>query len=129
MKKLILMSIFLICFIELSAQPNSKWAGTWEQSKYYSVVITDVTETTFSFAFDCYNGTNLGQAEGTAIIKGNEAISKTEYPEDCKIKFIHKDDYIEIIDIRENDCSADAGNGVYYDGKYHKEKPKKKKKK
>lgn len=120
------MTILLLSLaINLTAQPNSKWAGTWKQSKYYSVIISDVTETTFSFAFDCYNGRNLGQAEGTAIIKGNEAISRTEDPQVCKIKFIHKDDYIEIIDIRENDCHADAGNGVYYDGEYKSDKIKK----
>lgn len=125
MKTVLLTAIMLVMALILFAQPNTKWAGVWNRDKNYSLEISDVTNNSFMFVFDCYNGTNMGQAEGTAIIKGNEAISKTNEPDECKIKFILKDDYIEVIDIRENDCLADAGNGIYYDGEYVSGKVKK----
>ncbi len=125
-KTIFLTAIMLVMALSLFAQPNAKWAGKWVQNKNNSVTITKVTDKNFYFTFACYNGTNMGEAEGVAIINGNEAISNPEDEEICKIKFILKEDHIEVIDIRDDDCMMDAGNGVSYEGKYKAKKAKKK---
>ena len=125
-KSLLLTAIMFVMALSLFAQQNAKWAGEWVKNKNNSVTITEVTDKNFYFTFACYNGTNLGEAEGIAIINGNEAISKPDDESACKIKFILKEDHIQVIDIRENDCYIDAGNGVSYEGKYKGKKARKK---
>ncbi len=127
--RLIIALLLCISFADLIAQPNKGWEGEWKARKNYTFKITNVTDKTFDYSFNCFNGTNIGEAEGKANINGNLAISIPPEENTCKIKFILNGDNIEVIDIMENDCYVDAGNGVRYNGKYKKTSNDKKAKK
>jgi hypothetical protein len=123
-----ILTLVLMFILALTTSFAQSWEGKWVQNKNYSVKISNVNNKTFDFVFACYNGRNMGEAEGKAIINGNEAIYQPDETSICQIKFILKNETLEIVDIIQNDCLPDAGNGVYYAGKYKLKTLKKKNK-
>lgn len=111
-----------------SSVSTGSWNGEWKLNKNYKLIISNETKTSFQFKFDCYNGGNVGQAEGTAKINGNSAIYKES--NNCPIKFLNRGDIIGVTVEQEynSDCFLDAGNGIRYDGDYKSPNYKKEKK-
>lgn len=111
-----------------SSVSTASWNGEWKLNKNYKLIITNETKTSFHFKFDCYNGGNVGQAEGNAKINGNSALYKES--NNCPIKFLNRGDIIGVTVEQEynSDCFLDAGNGIRYDGDYKSPNFKKEKK-
>lgn len=116
--KLLKFFLFFFFLIQVNSFCQS-WEGIWFASKYNSLEITKVTSSSFSFVFNCYNGINLGELEGTAIISGNKARydGGGEYNL-CPIDFVLEPNAIKASEDRKNECDNGAGNGVYFTGTY-----------
>jgi hypothetical protein len=94
------------------------WAGDWTRagSTQYdnaSVMISEVTATSFQFEINVQSGSHLGQITGTAKINQTQAIFKED---ECQVDFILKENTLTIRTTE--GCSAYGGRGVHFDGTY-----------
>lgn len=118
--------IILLATLNLNAQT---WEGKWVRKGGCDLDITNSSTTSFKFSFNCFNGTNYGELEATAIIKGNKAkfdglINGETY---CPILFTLNENSITVEEDRSKQCENGAGNGVYFNGKYERKKQSKSK--
>ena len=113
--------------ISQTAKKNT-WNGVWKvPSRFTGSVLTIKKQTTtkFNFVIEAFNGANLGEITGIAEIKGNkayfddrESIGKNAEKYGCRLTFTLKKSFINLDQTSE--CSAYAGNAVYFIGEFYK---------
>jgi hypothetical protein len=110
---------------------NSRWIGNWDRREWQagaSLEVKSIKNDSLIFSLSSSDGGHTGEIEGSAYVKGNEAVFKSSEIEGCKLVMrISGDSVINITD--ENTCNGYGGIGVGFSGKFVNQKllPKEKK--
>ncbi len=111
----------LLLWLSPALAADITWSGEWvriDGNKYdtATIRISKVTSKNFKFTMTAVSGAHVGEIEGLAEIKGNNAFYADK--ENCRVifKMVGADLKVQATE----GCLKYAGTGVYFDGTYRK---------